>query len=259
MISVQDVRVAYGEKEVLHGVSFSIKAGSIAGYVGPNGAGKTTTMRLLTGQRKPDSGRVFVAGIDVAREPLEAKRLFGFVPEHGHLYESFTPEEYLLFVARLHEMDESLAMARIEALLRYWGLAKEAQFKMNRFSKGMRQKVLVSAALLHDPQVLLMDEPLNGLDAEAVLQVRSLLREWAAAGKTVFYSSHILDAVEKVADQVIVIRDGHIIGDGTSEELKTLTAAASLESAFSHLTSTEDMAVRTQTLMAEAFGPPITI
>jgi ABC-2 type transport system ATP-binding protein len=254
MISVQHVHVALGGREILHGISFSVAPGQIAGYVGPNGAGKTTTMRLLTGTLQPDSGRVMVAGVDLSDDPLEAKRRFGFVPEHGQLYESFTPEEYLLFVARLYELDEDLARTRIAALLRYWRLDGDAQLKMVGFSKGMKQKVLLSAAMLHDPPVLLLDEPLSGLDAEAVLLVRSLLRHWAAGGRTVLYSSHILDAVEKIADKVVVIRDGRIIGEGSPEELKSQTAAASLESAFSHLTATEDVSARTEALLAEAFG-----
>lgn len=254
MIHVHNVRVAIGGREILHGVSFAVRAGEIAGYVGPNGAGKTTTMRLLTGTLRPDSGRVVVAGVDVVEDPLEAKRRFGFVPEHGQLYESFTPEEYLLFVARLYELDERGARARIAALLRYWRLDTASGQKMVGFSKGMKQKVLLSAALLHAPPVLLLDEPLSGLDAEAVLLVRALLRSWADGGRTVLYSSHLLDAVEKVADHVVVIRDGAIVGEGSPEELKTLTAAASLESAFSQLTSTEDVSARTDALMAEAFG-----
>jgi ABC-2 type transport system ATP-binding protein len=253
MIHVQGVRVAFEEKQVLHGVSFHVGAGRIAGYVGPNGAGKTTTMRLLTGTLAPDAGRVIVGGVDVAADPLAAKRRFGFVPEHGHLYESFSPMEYLIFVARLYELDEEMATERIRELLRYWKLLEEADQKMAGFSKGMRQKVLLSAALLHAPPVLLLDEPLSGLDAEAVLLVRSLLRRWAEAGNTVLYSSHILDAVEKIADQVIVIRDGRIIGDGSPDELKNLTAAASLESAFSQMTSTDDVLARTDALMAAAF------
>jgi len=254
MIDVRNVRMAFDGKQVLHGISFSVPAGSIAGYVGPNGAGKTTTMRLLTGTLQPDTGSVRVAGIDLAENALEAKRRFGFVPEHGHLYESFSPEEYLSFVARLYDLDDRMAADRIASLLRYWHLEQEARQKMVGFSKGMRQKVLLSAALLHAPAVLLLDEPLSGLDAEAVLLVRSLLRGWAARGHTVLYSSHILDAVEKVADQVIVIRDGNIIADGSPEELKMLTAASSLETAFSQMTSTEDVQARTEDLMAEAFG-----
>ncbi len=254
MIHVQDVHVALGGNPVLHGVSFDVGAGQIAGYVGPNGAGKTTTMRLLTGTLAPDAGRVAVAGVDVAAEPLAAKRRFGFVPEHGHLYDSFTPEEYLLFVARLYGLDEDAARARIAALLRYWRLDDAAERKMVGFSKGMKQKVVLSSALLHEPPVLLLDEPLAGLDAEAVLLVRALLRRWADAGHTVLYSSHLLDAVERVADRVVVIRDGRIVGQGSPEELKALTEAPSLESAFSHITATEDVAARTDRLMEEAFG-----
>lgn len=254
MISVHNVHVAFDGKPVLHGISFRVRRGVIAGYVGPNGAGKTTTMRLLTGTLQPDAGRVVVAGIDLAEQPLEAKRRFGFVPEHGHLYESFTPEEYLIFVSRLYELDEKVASRRIASLLRYWKLEDETHRKMVGFSKGMRQKVLLSAALLHAPPVLLLDEPLSGLDAEAVLLMRALLRRWADGGNTVLYSSHILDAVEKVADQVIVIRDGSIIGDGSPEELKNLTATASLEVAFSQMTATDDVLARTEVLMEDAFG-----
>ncbi len=253
MITVQDVRLSYNGKEVLHGISFDVEPGTIAGYVGPNGAGKTSTMRLITGTLEPDSGRVIVAGVNVAEDPLEAKRRFGFVPEHGHMYESFSPDEYLVFVARLYELDEDVAAGRIRALLRFWQLDDKLHDKMVGFSKGMRQKVLLSAALLHVPPVLLLDEPLSGLDAEAVLLVRTLLRRWAEAGHTVLYSSHILDAVEKVADQVIVIREGRIIADGSPEELKNLTAAASLESAFSQMTATDDLLERTDRLMTEAF------
>ena len=254
MIDVRNVHVAFGKKEVLHGVSFEVGAGQIAGYVGPNGAGKTTTMRLLTGTLKPDAGRVLVAGVDVVENPLDAKRRFGFVPEHGHLYESFTPEEYLIFIGRMYGLNEVRVRRKILALLRYWKLDGEARQKMVGFSKGMKQKVLLSAALLHEPPVLLLDEPLSGLDAEAVLLVRALLRRWADTGRTVLYSSHILDAVERIADKVIVLRDGSVIGQGSPEDLKAETEAASLELAFSHLTSTEDVIARTDQLMDEGFA-----
>ncbi len=254
MIHVHNIRVAFEGKEVLHGVSFHVEAGEIAGYIGPNGAGKTTTMRLLTGTLAPDAGHVMLAGVDVVAHPLEAKRRYGFVPEHGHLYESFTPKEYLLFIGRMYGLDEDLTRSRLAALLRYWKLDDDAQRKMVGFSKGMKQKVLLSAALLHAPPVLLLDEPLSGLDAEAVLLARALFRRWADAGRTVLYSSHILDAVERIADRVIVIRDGHIIGQGSPAALKAETASTSLERAFSQLTSTEDVMARTDTLMADGFG-----
>lgn len=254
MIAVQRVQVSIDGTPILHDVSFAVARGTVAGYVGPNGAGKTTTLRLLTGTLKPDAGQVWVGDVDIAVDPLEAKRRFGYVPEHGHLYESFTPTEYLAFIGRMHAMEEILIAHRTDALLAFWGLADDAQQAMIAFSKGMKQKVLIAAALLHNPPVYLLDEPLNGLDAHAVLQVRALLRALAEAGKTVFYSSHLLDAVEKVADQVIVIRDGHIIRDGSPAEIMAEAGEGTLESAFSRLTAAGDAAVQAEQLMAEAFG-----
>jgi len=254
MIHVQNVRVAIEGKEVLHGISFHIGRGMVAGYVGPNGAGKTTTMRLLTGTLAPDAGRVLVAGLDVAQHPAEVKRQFGYVPEHGHLFESFTPEEYLAFVGRMHGIPERVLADRTAAHLTFWGLATEARRPMTGFSKGMKQKVLIAAALLHDPAVLLLDEPLNGLDAHAVLQTRALLRALAGAGRTVFYSSHLLDAVERVADHVVVLRDGEIVQEGTPAEIATAVGEGSLEAAFARLTETADAEEQAAILIAEAFS-----
>jgi ABC-2 type transport system ATP-binding protein len=254
MLSVTNVSVVLDDRPILRDVTFHVSAGQIAGYVGPNGAGKTTTMRLLTGVLKPDVGRVLVGGVDVADDPLAAKRRFGYVPEHGHLYESFTPAEYLAFVGRMHGLDEATIGRRAEALLRFWKLDAAAQQRMNGFSKGMKQKVLISSALLHDPTVLLLDEPLTGLDAHAVLQFRALLKARAAAGVTVFYSSHLLDAVERVVDQVIVIRDGQIVRTASPQDLMTETASGSLESAFSQLTAAEDAEAQAEVLEAEAFA-----
>ena len=254
MIHVQDVHVALDGKPILHDVTFHVAAGAVAGYVGPNGAGKTTTLRLLTGTLEPDAGRVVVGGVDVGADAVAAKRRFGYAPEHGHVYESFTPVEYLAFIGRMHGLDEPLLAQRTAALLRFWGLDAQADQAMTGFSKGMRQKVLLSAALLHDPPVLLLDEPLTGLDAHAVLQVRALLRMLAAAGKTVFYSSHLLDAVEKVADQVIVIRDGRILQSGSPAEIMERAGEGSLESAFSRITAIADATDEVERLMAEAFA-----
>ncbi|HEX8386466.1 MAG TPA: ABC transporter ATP-binding protein [Rubricoccaceae bacterium] len=254
MVLVEHVSVAIDGTPVLHDVSFRIETGTVAGYVGPNGAGKTTTMRLLTGALKPDTGRVEVGGVDVALDPLGAKRRFGFVPEHGHLYESFTPTEYLAFIGRMHGIAEPTLASRSAAHLRFWGLAGAAQQSMTGFSKGMKQKVLLSAAMLHDPPVLLLDEPLNGLDAHAVQQFRAILRAQAAVGKTVFYSSHLLDAVERIADQVIVIRSGQIVTDGTPEEVMAEAGGGTLEDAFSRLTATADADEQAAWLEREAFG-----
>ncbi|WP_412061093.1 ABC transporter ATP-binding protein [Rubrivirga sp. IMCC45206] len=253
MISVQDVHVAIDGTPILHGVTFEVEAGSVAGYVGPNGAGKTTTMRLLTGALPPDTGRVIVGGVDVVADPLAAKRRFGYVPEHGHVYESFTPDEYLTFIGRMHRLDEATIRARAAAHLAFWGLADDGDRSMTGFSKGMKQKVLISAALLHDPAVLLLDEPLGGLDAHAVLQTRALLRTLALKGRSVFYSSHLLDAVEKVADLVVVVRDGRILQTGSPEEISAAGGGGSLESAFGKLTAAADAYDEAETLVAQAF------
>ncbi|HEX9953067.1 MAG TPA: ABC transporter ATP-binding protein [Rubricoccaceae bacterium] len=254
MVLVDHVSVAIDGTPVLHDVSFEIEPGTVAGYVGPNGAGKTTTMRLLTGALVPHAGRVVVGGVDVAADPLGAKRRFGFVPEHGHVYESFTPTEYLAFIGRMHGLPEATLAARSAAHLRFWGLAGASSQSMTGFSKGMKQKVLLSAAMLHDPPVLLLDEPLSGLDAHAVLQMRALLRTLVARGSTVFYSSHLLDAVEKVADLVVVIRDGRILQTGTPAEIIEGTGDASLEDAFGRLTASADAYDEAETLVAEAFA-----
>ena len=254
MVLVENVSVALDGKPVLHDVSFRIETGTVAGYVGPNGAGKTTTMRLLTGALHPDAGRVEVDGVDLAVDPLEAKRRFGFVPEHGHLYESFTPTEYLAFIGRMHGLSEAALAVRTAAHLRFWSLADSAHLSMTGFSKGMKQKVLLSAAMLHDPPVLLLDEPLSGLDAHAVLQTRALLRTLVARGTTVFYSSHLLDAVEKVADFVVVIRDGRILQTGTPAEITAGAGGASLEDAFGRLTAAADAYDEAEALVSEAFG-----
>lgn len=253
MISVQDIHVAIDGTPILRDISFEVAAGSVAGYVGPNGAGKTTTMRLLTGALAPDAGRVVVGGVDVGADPVEAKRRFGYVPEHGHVYESFTPNEYLTFIGRMHHLPEAEVRQRTAAHLAFWGLSDAADRSMVGFSKGMKQKVLVSAALLHDPPVLLLDEPLGGLDAHAVLQTRALLRTLAARGRTVFYSSHLLDAVEKVADLVIVVRDGQILQTGSPEEITTLGGGGSLEDAFGKLTAAADAYDEAEILVAAAF------
>jgi ABC-2 type transport system ATP-binding protein len=210
-------------------------------------------MRLLTGTLRPDRGRVVVGGVDVNAQPVEAKRRFGYVPEHGHLYESFTPVEYLAFIGRMHGLEEDVLAHRTAALLQFWGLEKQTDQAMTSFSKGMKQKVHLAAALLHDPPVLLLDEPLTGLDAHAVLQVRALLTALSRAGKTVFYSSHLLDAVEKVADRVIVIRAGRILQSGSPAEIMATAGEGTLEGAFSRLTAASDAAVEAERLMAEAF------
>ncbi len=223
-------------------VSFSVPAGQVCGYLGPNGAGKTTTIKILTGLIRPTEGRAWVAGFDLVQSPLEAKRRIGFAPESGALYEKLTPYEYLSMVGELRKMEPGLLSSRIEKFLQLFGLSDNKDQRMDTFSKGMKQKVLLSGAMLHDPDVLFLDEPLNGLDANTALLVKELIRNMAARGKTIFYSSHIMEVVEKVCDRIIILDKGRIVADGSIEELREMTRESSLEEVFSKVTHSEDMA-----------------
>ena len=232
----------YGELLALDRVSFSVPTGQVCGYLGPNGAGKTTTIKILTGLIRPTEGRAWVAGFDLVQSPLEAKRRIGFAPESGALYEKLTPYEYLSMVGELRKMEPGLLSSRIEKFLQLFGLSDNKDQRMDTFSKGMKQKVLLSGAMLHDPDVLFLDEPLNGLDANTALLVKELIRNMAARGKTIFYSSHIMEVVEKVCDRIIILDKGRIVADGSIEELREMTRESSLEEVFSKVTHSEDMA-----------------
>ncbi len=241
-IRVESLTRYYGKFLALDGVSFSVPAGQVCGYLGPNGAGKTTTIKILTGLIRPTKGRARVAGFDLVQTPLEAKKRIGFVPESGALYEKLTPSEYLRMVGELRKMEPDLLSSRIEKFLQLFGLSEHKDQRMDTFSKGMKQKVLLSGAMLHDPDVLFLDEPLNGLDANTALLVKELIRNMAARGKTIFYSSHIMEVVEKVCDRIIILDKGRIAADGSIEELRAMTRESSLEEVFSQVTHSEDMA-----------------
>lgn len=231
----------YGDVEAVKGVSLTIPRGQICGYLGPNGAGKTTTVKMATGMIEPTSGRAVIDGFDMALEPLEAKQRIGVVPETGALYENLTPREYLTLVGRLYHIERDEAAEKAETFLKLFGIAGESDRVMTSFSRGMRQKVLISAALIHNPDVLFLDEPLSGLDANTALMLKGLLRDLADQGKTIFYCSHILEVVEKICDRVIILKQGEIIADGRVDELKDATHRKTLEDVFSELTSSGDL------------------
>jgi ABC-2 type transport system ATP-binding protein len=241
-IELRDIRKVFDGTEAVAGVSLQIPRGQICGYLGPNGAGKTTTVKMATGMLTPTSGSALIEGVDVAESPLDAKSRIGVVPETGALYENLTPREYLSLIGHLYHLDRSEAAEKAETFLELFGIADVAGRTMNSFSRGMKQKVLISAALLHNPSVLFLDEPLSGLDANTALVLKELLRELAQQGKTIFYCSHVLEVVEKVCDRVVILNSGRVIADGRVDELKELTRAASLEGVFSELTSVGDLA-----------------
>lgn len=240
-IVLSDLTKTYGSVEAVRGVTLSIPRGQICGYLGPNGAGKTTTVKMATGMLRPTRGTALIDGFDIAASPLDAKQRIGVVPETGALYESLTPTEYLTLVGRLYHLEPDEAREKAATFLRLFEIAGEANRVMTTFSRGMRQKVLISAALMHNPSVLFLDEPLSGLDANTALVLKELLKELASQGKTVFYCSHVLEVVERVCDRVVILDAGTIIADGAVDELKDMTQRGSLEAVFTELTSAGDL------------------
>jgi len=250
MIETQELTQRYGRKVALEDLSFRVEPGTIFGFLGPNGAGKSTTVKVLTGLLRPTKGKALVAGFDVVEQPLEVKRRLGYVPETGALYESLSPAEYLELVGCLHHLDRKVAATRMDELLELFGILDVKQQRMIEFSKGMKQKVLISAALLHKPEVLFLDEPLNGLDANAAMIFKELLKKMAAQGKTVLFCSHVLEVVERMCSHILIINEGRRIIEGTAKEICDSTGRDTLEQAFGHLTGSRDAVQLTADFLA---------
>jgi len=236
VIRVADLHHAYGETPALQGLSFEAGVGEVLGLLGPNGAGKSTTVKILTGLLPLQRGRVEVAGFDIVTSPIEVKRRVGYVPESGALYDALTPDEYFRFIALLYRLDPDVVQPRVEELLRMFELDAVRSARMVTFSKGMRQKVLIASALLHAPDVLIFDEPLNGLDANAMLVFKELLRGLAAQGRTILFCSHLLDIVERLCPRIVILDKGRAIAEGTPEAIAHQTGRSSLEQSFAMLT-----------------------
>ncbi len=237
MIEAHDLAMSYGDAVALRGIRFAIPAGQVCGFLGPNGAGKSTTIKLLAGILRPTAGRARICGHDVLTSPLEAKRALGYVPEGAALYTLLTPREHLALVSDLHELPPADAAARTAQLLELFGLAALADRRIDTLSKGQRQKVAIACALLHDPKVVLLDEPLDGLDANAALVMKDVIRGLAERGRAVLYSSHVLDVVERTCDRTIIIDKGAIIADAPTAELVARSKEATLEAIFRSLTT----------------------
>lgn len=230
----------YGRTQILKGIDLSVPPGQVVGYIGPNGAGKSTTIKALIGLLPDFRGEVSVLGLDLRTDAMEVKRRIGYVPENAALYDLLTPMEYLDFVGNLYELSSLAVEKKAFELLRLFGLEQAAHDRMTTFSKGMRQKVLLISGLLHNPDLIFLDEPLSGLDANAVVLVKQIIRQLADSGKTVFYSSHIMDVVEKISDRIIIINAGEIIADGSFAELQAQReSGSSLEQLFSQLTGAD--------------------
>jgi len=240
MLEVQSLTKCYRGIPVVNGVSFTIRPGEILGYLGPNGAGKSTTVKMLTGLVEPTSGYIGFDGRDI-REDLQAfQRRMGYVPEEPHLYPHLSGREYLQLVGRLRGMRRRDLEPKLDELLRLTGLWEDRHAALAAYSKGMRQKILLVAALLHNPDLLILDEPFSGLDVHTAMVLRSLLQSIAGRGKMLLYSSHVLEVVEKICHTVLILRDGRVVAYDSVARLRERMPDASLEGVFAQLTESED-------------------
>lgn len=236
VISISGLWMNYSDKMVLKGIDLEVYRGQIIGYIGPNGAGKSTTVKIMLGLVEGYNGRVEIFGRDIADGDVSYKKRIGYVPEVAELYDSLTAREYLTFIGELYGIKRREADYKLEKLMALLGLEKSYDSRISTFSKGMKQKVLLISSMLHDPDILFLDEPLSGLDANSVMVVKEIFASLAARGKTIFYSSHIMDVVEKISSRIILINGGDIVADGSFAELKEKGQEGSLEDIFNQLT-----------------------
>lgn len=238
MIQFEHVIKQYGKggTKAVDDLSLQVGKGKIYGFIGPNGAGKTTTIRLLTGILQPTSGRVLIGGKDMAKEPMEAKRLIGFVPDSHEMYDRLTGMEYLNFMADIYGVGRAERKAHIEKYLSLFELEEAAGDQIRSYSRGMRQKLTVIGALIHHPPVWVLDEPMVGLDPRAAHLLKQEMRRHCDEGNTVFFSTHVLEVAEKLCDEIAIIDKGHLVAKGTLEDLRSGESGASLEQLFLSMT-----------------------
>jgi ABC-2 type transport system ATP-binding protein len=236
VMSIKELRMSYGSDDVLKGIDLDVYEGEIIGYIGPNGAGKSTTVKILLGIINKYRGHVEIFGEDISKGGIEYKKRIGYVPETAEIYDNLTAQEYLTFIGGIYGLSYEVVDEKAKKLMTLFGIEQNYRLRISSFSKGMKQKVLIIASLMHNPDILFWDEPLSGLDANSVMIVKELLSELAAEGKTIFYSSHIMDVVEKISNRIILINNGQVVADGTFEELKGKQSEESLEEIFNQLT-----------------------
>lgn len=240
IIEIKDLKMTYGDKEVLKGINLDIYKGNIIGYIGSNGAGKSTTIKILLGLVKGYSGEVSIFGQDIENEDNNYKEKIGYVPEIAKVYESLTAREYLTFTGQIYGLDYEECDEKALKLMEVLGIEEAYNSRLSSFSKGMKQKVVIISALIHNPDILFLDEPLSGLDANSVLLIKEILQKLKEDGKTIFYSSHIMEVVEKLSDRIILLNEGNIVADGNFEEIKNCNFEGSLEEIFNNLTGFDE-------------------
>jgi ABC-2 type transport system ATP-binding protein len=240
MFELRNLTKRYRRIPAVDDVSFTIRPGEVLGYLGPNGAGKSTTVKVLTGLIDATSGEILFHGADVRRDWPGFQRRLGYVPEEPHLYPQLTGREYLQLVGRLRGLPRRVLEPRMDQMLRLFSLWGDRHSPLSSYSKGMRQKILLSGALLHDPELLILDEPFSGLDVNTALVLRTLIRALADDGRMILYSSHVLEVVEKVCSSVVILRRGKVAACDRVERLRDLMDQPSLEGVFAQLTEQED-------------------
>jgi ABC-2 type transport system ATP-binding protein len=240
MLELRGVTKRYSGIPVVDSVSFLAPPGQVTGYLGPNGSGKSTTLRIITGLTDPSEGEILFDGQPIDRDPVAYRQRFGYVPEEPWLYPHLTGAEYLEMVGQLRGFSAKLLAEKIDGLLRLLLLHEDRHVTISSYSKGMRQKVLLSAALLHNPDLILLDEPFSGLDVNSVLVLRNLIGELAARGKVVLLSSHELEVVERVSSRVVILHRGRIVADDSIAQLRALMSLPTLEDIFAQLAIEQD-------------------
>jgi ABC-2 type transport system ATP-binding protein len=239
MVELKDLTKKYGDFEAVNNLNLSVQKGEVFGFIGPNGAGKTTTIKMMSGILEPTKGTVSIAGINMHHEPEKAKRKIGFIPDRPYLYEKLSGIEFLKFTADLYGVSEETFQASAYGILKKFSLADWADELIESYSHGMKQRLIMSAALLHDPEVIIVDEPMVGLDPAAIIMVKALFRKLAGEGVTVFMSTHTLKVAQDTCDRIGVINKGRLIATGTTQELQRAAnvSEADLEQVFLNLTN----------------------
>lgn len=237
IITIHDLRMNYGEGEdILKGINVDIYPGQIIGYIGPNGAGKSTTVKIILGILENYRGKIKIFGNDISEDKTEYKRRIGYVPETAEIYDHLTAYEYLTFLGEVYGLETETIENKCKKLMSLFGIEEYFYSRISSYSKGMKQKLLIIASLLHNPDIIFLDEPLSGLDANSVMVFKEILLKLSKEGKTIFYSSHIMEVVEKISDRILLLNNGQIVADGTFSELKEKSKEGSLEEIFNQLT-----------------------
>ncbi|MGJ5813943.1 ABC transporter ATP-binding protein [Paludibaculum fermentans] len=240
MLEARNLAKHYSGVPAVEGISFTIAPGEILGYLGPNGSGKSTTVKMVTGLLQPSHGQILLDGISLDGDPITYKRRLGYVPEEPQLYSFLSGREYLQLAGRLRELPQPALNRRIDSLLELFGLSAARYSALASYSKGMRQKILLAGALLHNPDLIVLDEPFSGLDVTTSQVLKALLKDLAQAGKIILYSSHVLEVVERVATRVIILHKGRIVADGSVDDLRSMMTLPSLEQIFTQLVHQDD-------------------